>query len=86
MFKRKNTTIRYIRTRFFWIQKNISGFDISQFEGRLEKPIGKKTFIYTGALIGFLGCFLFQGYFIYKSLKGKNLPPEASGTVLKKKT
>ena len=85
MFKRKKYDHKIYPDEIFLDSKNISGFDTSQFEGRLEKPIGKKTFIYVGALIGFLGLFLLPGYFIYKSLKGKNLPPEASGTVLKRK-
>ena len=64
--------------------KNISGFDTSQFEGRLEKPIGKKTFIYTGALIGFLGLFFVSRIFYLQVFEGEKFTARSERNSFKK--
>ena len=83
MFKRKNTTIKCIWMRFFGFKKHF-GFDTSQFEGRLEKPIGKKTFIYFGALIGFFGLFFVSRIFFLQIFEGEKFTARSERNSLKK--
>ena len=85
MFKRKKYDHKIYPDEIFVDSKNVSGFDTSQFEGRVGKQIGKKTFIFVRALVGFLGLFFISRIFFSRFLKGKNLPPEASEKVSKRK-
>ena len=65
--------------------KNISGFDTSQFEGRLEKPIGKKkTFIYVGALIGFFGLVFASRIFYLQVFEGEKFTARSERNSFKK--
>ena len=80
----KNTTIRYIRTRFFWIPEIFPVLTPANLKDGWKSQSARKLLFTRGRLSDFLACFLFQGYFIYKSLKGKNLPPEAERNSFKK--
>ena len=68
----------------FLDSKNISGFDTSQFEGRLEKPIGKKTFIYLGALVGFFGLFFVSRIFFLQIFEGEKFTARSEKNSFKK--
>ena len=68
----------------FLDSKNISGFDTSQFEGRLEKPIGKKTFIYLGALVGFFGLFFVSRIFYLQVFEGEKFTARSERNSFKK--
>jgi len=68
----------------FLDSKNISGFDTSQFEGRLEKPIGKKTFVYMGGLVGFLGLFFVSRIFFLQIFEGEKFTARSERNSFKK--
>jgi len=53
--------------------ENIPKFDIQQFEGRLEKPITKKTFWFLSFFLGLLLFFLFTKIFYLQIVQGKAL-------------
>ena len=86
MFKRKKYDHRIYPDEIFLDSKNISGFDTSQFEGRLEKPIGKKTFIYMGALIGFLGLFFVSRIFFLQIFEGEKFTARSERNSFKKES
>ena len=84
MFGRKKYDHKIYPDEIFLDSKNISGFDTSQFEGRLEKPIGKKTFIYMGTLIGFLGLFLVLRIFLLQIFEGEKFTARSERNSFKK--
>jgi len=84
MFGRKKYDHKIYPDEIFLDSKNISGFDTSQFEGRLEKPIGKKTFIYMGALIGFLGLFFISRIFFLQIFEGEKFTARSERNSFKK--
>ena len=84
MFGRKKYDHKIYPDEIFLDSKNISGFDPSQFEGRLEKPIGKKTFIYMGTLIGFLGLFLVLRIFLLQIFEGEKFTARSERNSFKK--
>ena len=84
MFGRKKYDHKIYPDEIFLDSKNISGFDTSQFEGRLEKPIGKKTFIYMGALIGFLGLFFVSRIFFLQIFEGEKFTARSERNSFKK--
>ena len=84
MFRRKKYDHKIYPDEIFLDSRNISGFDTSQFEGRLEKPIGKKTFIYTGALIGFLGLFFVSRIFYLQVFEGEKFTARSERNSFKK--
>lgn len=51
--------------------QNFPGFDKYQFEGRLEKPIAKSTFVGLGICFLILGALLFGKNFYLQVVKGK---------------
>ena len=85
MFKRKKYDHKIYPDEIFLDSKNISGFDTSQFEGRLEKPIGKKTFIYLGALVGFFGLFFVSRIFYLQVFEGEKFTARSERNSLKKR-
>ena len=86
MFKRKKYDHKIYPDEIFLDSKNISGFDTSQFEGRLEKPIGKKTFIYLGALVGFFGLFFVSRIFYLQVFEGEKFTARSERNSLKKES
>ena len=84
MFGRKKYDHKIYPDEIFLDSKNISGFDTSQFEGRLEKPIGKKTFIYMGGLIGFLGLFFISRIFFLQIFEGEKFTARSERNSFKK--
>jgi len=84
MFRRKKYDHKIYPDEIFLDSKNISGFDTSQFEGRLEKPIGKKTFVYMGALIGFFGLFFVSRIFFLQIFQGEKFTARSERNSFKK--
>ena len=84
MFGRKKYDHKIYPDEIFLDSKNISGFDTSQFEGRLEKPISKKNFIYMGALIGFLGLFFISRIFFLQIFEGEKFTARSERNSFKK--
>ncbi len=84
MFGRKKYDHKIYPDEIFLDSKNISGFDTSQFEGRLEKPIGKKTFIYMGAFIGFFGLFFISRIFFLQIFQGEKFTARSERNSFKK--
>jgi len=84
MFGRKKYDHKIYPDEIFLDSKNISGFDTSQFEGRLEKPIGKKTFIYMGALVGFFGLFFVSRIFFLQIFEGEKFTARSERNSFKK--
>src|SRR3990167_7029415 len=84
MFGRKKYDHKIYPDEIFLDSKNISGFDTSQFEGRLEKPIGKKTFVYMGTLIGFLGLFFVSRIFFLQIFEGEKFTARSERNSFKK--
>lgn len=84
MFKRKKYDHKIYPDEIFLDSRNISGFDTSQFEGRLEKPIGKKTFILVGSLIGFLGLFFVSRIFFLQVFEGGKFTARSERNSFKK--
>jgi len=84
MFGRKKYDHKIYPDEIFLDSKNISGFDTSQFEGRLEKPIGKKTFIYMGAFVGFLGLFFISRIFFLQIFEGEKFTARSERNSFKK--
>lgn len=84
MFRRKKYDHKIYPDEIFLDSKNISGFDTSQFEGRLEKPIGKKTFISLGALIGLLGLFFVSRIFFLQIFEGEKFTARSERNSFKK--
>ena len=84
MFRKKKYDHKIYPDEIFLDSKNISGFDTSQFEGRLEKPIGKKTFIYMGGLIGFLGLFFVSRIFFLQIFEGEKFTARSERNSFKK--
>lgn len=72
MFRKKNLFKYAINPdEIFVDSKNIPDFDKYQFEGRLEKPIKKFTFIAVGACFFILGSLLFLKIFQLQVINGK---------------
>src|SRR3989338_10699530 len=84
MFGRKKNDHKIYPDEIFLDSKNISGFDTSQFEGRLEKPISKKTFIYMGAFIGFFGLFFVSRIFFLQIFEGEKFTARSERNSFKK--
>src|SRR3989344_5335131 len=68
----------------FFDQKTFSCFKTRQFRGRLKKPIRKKTFIYMGTLIGFLGLFLVLRIFLLQIFEGEKFTARSERNSFKK--
>lgn len=84
MSKRKKYDHKIYPDEIFLDSKNISGFDTSQFEGRLEKPIGKKTFVYMGAFIGFFSLFFISRIFFLQIFEGEKFIARSERNSFKK--
>src|SRR4030067_263444 len=72
MFGKKKYDHKIYPDEIFLDSRNVSGFDVSHFEGRMEKPIGKKTFIYLAIFIIFFGLFFVSRIFFLQIFVGKD--------------
>ena len=57
----------------FLDSRNMPGFDQERFEGRLEKPLGRASFLMSGVVFLIIGFLLFSRVFILEGVKGKTL-------------
>ncbi|MBI4691910.1 MAG: hypothetical protein HY773_00470, partial [Candidatus Terrybacteria bacterium] len=71
MFKKKITNHEIYPDEIFLDSQNIPQFDTQQFEGRLEKPITKKTFKSFYAFLGLLAVFFFVKIFFIQVIQGR---------------
>ena len=84
MFRRKKYDHKIYPDEIFLDSRNISGFDTSHFEGRLERPISKKTFVYLVFFIGIFGLFFVSRIFFLQVFKGEELLARSNRNSLKK--
>lgn len=71
-FKKKREAAQIYPDEVFMDSKNVSHFDTQQFEGRLEKPIGKKTFGWLFVFLTLIGLFFFGKIFQTQIVKGES--------------
>ncbi|MEW5907640.1 MAG: penicillin-binding transpeptidase domain-containing protein [Patescibacteria group bacterium] len=71
--KKKQKPIEIYPDEIFLDSKNIPQFDVYQFEGRIEKPIGKRTFITMTVFFIMVGIFFVGELFSIQILEGKTL-------------
>ena len=84
MFGRKNYNPKIDPDEIFLDSKNVSGFDTSQFEGRLEKAISKRTFVYISFFIGFFGLFFISRIFFLQVFQGEKFVARSERNSFKK--
>lgn len=84
MFWRKKYDHKIYPDEIFLDSKNISGFDTSHFEGRLEKPISKKTFVYLAIFMSLFGLFFVSRIFFLQIFQGEELLARSNRNSLKK--
>jgi len=89
MFFRKRPKIKdhqIYPDEIFLDSKNIPKFDTQQFEGRLEKPISKKTFFIFSAVMILIALFYLGQIFNLQILHGKAMAERSQKNNLKKET
>lgn len=69
--RKKITNPEIFPDEIFLDSKNIPQFDTQQLEGRLEKPISKKTFKNLSIFLGLLAVFFFVKIFFIQVIQGK---------------
>jgi len=84
MFNKKITNPEIYPDEIFLDSQNIPQFDIQQFEGRLEKPIAKKTFKSFYAFLGLLAIFFFVKIFFIQVIQGRVFAERAEKNSLKR--
>lgn len=84
MLKKRKTDPKIYPEEIFMDSENISEFDIHQFEGRLEKAINKKTFLYLSAFLGIIAVFFLAQLFYLQILKGEQFAQRSEENSLKK--
>lgn len=84
MFGRKKYDHKIYPDEIFLDSRNISGFDISHFEGRLERPINKKTFVFLSVFIGIFGLFFISRVFFLQVFHGEEFLARSNRNSLKK--
>ncbi|RJQ32319.1 hypothetical protein C4572_01200 [Candidatus Parcubacteria bacterium] len=84
MFWRKRKRFQIDPDEIFLDSSNVSGFDKSQFEGRLEKPIGKATYIYVSGAIGLITLFFLGRIFLLQVAGGEKFAQRSERNTLKK--
>jgi penicillin-binding protein 2 len=84
---RKNKINTFVETdEIFLDSKNLQNFDRQQFEGRIEKPISKKTIIFLG-LFFFLIMTIFVGRLVYLQVQnGQEYRKRSENNILEKVT
>lgn len=83
-FEKKNHNHKIDPDEIFLDSENISGFDANQFEGRLEKPIRKKTFIFLSVFFGIIGVFFFFRLFSLQIVNGGKFKERSVKNTIKK--
>ena len=83
MFKNKIIDPKIHPEEIFMDSENVSEFDTSQFEGRLEKPISKKTFAYFSAALGLMALFFLVKLFYLQILEGDKFAQRSERNNLK---
>ncbi|KKS33897.1 MAG: Peptidoglycan glycosyltransferase [Parcubacteria group bacterium GW2011_GWA2_42_35] len=68
----------------FLDSRNMPGFDQERFEGRLEKPLGRASFLMSGVVFLIIGFLLFSRVFILEGVKGKTLALRAENNYFRK--
>lgn len=84
MFKKKTIDPKIYPEDVFMDSENISGFDTSQFEGRLEKPLNRKTFAYFSFALGIMAMFFLARIFYLQILEGEKFAQRSEKNSLKK--
>ncbi|TSD02500.1 MAG: Penicillin-binding protein 2 [Parcubacteria group bacterium Athens0714_24] len=87
MFFRKRPKIKDLQIypdEIFLDSKNIPKFDTQQFEGRLEKPISKKTFFIFSSFLVLISFFYFGQVFNLQVLRGQAMADRSQKNNLKK--
>lgn len=67
----------------FMDSKNISGFDTQQFEGRMEKPVKRKTFLSAGIVFLIIGLAIIGQTFYLQIVKGESYLSRSENNRLK---
>lgn len=83
IFKKKIFDPKIHPEEIFMDSENVSEFDTSQFEGRLEKPISKKTFAYFSAALGLMALFFLAKLFHLQILEGEKFAQRSEKNNLK---
>ncbi|MEK9161593.1 MAG: penicillin-binding transpeptidase domain-containing protein [Patescibacteria group bacterium] len=86
MFGRKKYDHKIYPDEIFLDSRNVSGFDTSHFEGRLEKPISKKIFVYLAIFMSLFGLFFISRIFFLQVFKGEEFLARSNGNNLKKES
>lgn len=68
----------------FMDSENISGFDMSHFEGRIEKPISKKTYGFLSIILGIIGLFFIGKVFSLQIVNGEKFSQRSLKNSFKK--
>jgi penicillin-binding protein 2 len=68
----------------FMDSKNIPQFDVHQMEGRIEKPISKKTFYGTAAIFAVIGFLILAKIFTIQLVSGEEYARRSEDNSLKK--
>ena len=84
--KKRKTDPQIYPEEIFMDSENISDFDVHQFEGRLEKAINKKTFLYFSAVLGVIAAFFLVKLFHLQILKGEQFAQRSERNSLRKET
>ena len=77
MFSKKKKNLEIYPDEIFMDAKNIPEFDTQQFEGRLEKPISRKTFLFFYAFLGLVAIFFLGKIFYLQIIQGQVLSERA---------
>jgi penicillin-binding protein 2 len=83
MFNKKKKNPEIYPDEIFMDSKNIPEFDTQQFEGRLEKPISRKTFRLFYAFLGLVAIFFLGKIFYLQIIQGKAFAERAEKNKLK---
>ena len=84
LFKKGKTDPKIYPEEIFMDSENVSEFDVHQFEGRLEKAINKKTFLYFSVALGVIAAFFLIKLFHLQILKGEQFSQRSEENSLKK--
>lgn len=83
-FRKKNYDRKIYPDEVFLDSENISGLDVNQFEGRIESPISKKTFVLFSAVLGAIGVFLLFNIFTLQITRGGQFAARSEKNIFKK--
>lgn len=84
MFGKKNLDPKIYPDEIFLDSKNIPDFNTAHFEGRLEKPIGRKTYYLLSAALGALALFYLSKIFVLQVAQGEKYTARSERNIFKK--